>query len=240
MNPRLLLLEDDPVSAAFLVQALAAMPVAVDLAGSLASARSLACAGHALWLFDAQLPDGHAGTLLAELRAAGLQAPALALTAADDAPALARLHEAGFSDVLGKPITAQRLCAVLRQHLPPPAADPIWDDAAARAAVGGDEASVAALRKLFLDELSVQATRLRALLAEGELAAAGEHLHRLKASCGFVGAAALLGAVRDLSNDLHDETALARFERFAAQLLVASGRPTLSSTAPAPRAVPTT
>jgi DNA-binding response OmpR family regulator len=240
MNPRLLLLEDDPVSAAFLVQALATMPVVVDLAGSLASARRLARGGHALWLFDAQLPDGHAGSLLAELRADGLRTPALALTAADDAPALARLHEAGFADVLGKPITAHRLRELVCQHLPTVNAHSPWDDDAARAALGGDLASVSALRTLFLDELSAQGPRLRASLASGELAAAREQLHRLKASCGFVGALALLGAVRELSNNLLDHDALDRFERFAGHLLVASGRPTLSSDAQAPKAVPTT
>lgn len=240
MNLRLLLLEDDPVSAAFLMQALAAMPVVVDLAGSLAAARTLAADEHALWLFDAQLPDGHAGELLSELRASGFPTPALALTAADDAPALARLHDAGFIEVLGKPITADQLRAALCRHLPALAAFSPWDDAAARAAVGGDLASVSALRALFLDELAAQGPRLRTLLADGELAAARDQLHRLKASCGFVGAHTLLGAVRELARDLHDGAALARFEDCAGQLLAASGRPTPASAAPARKAAPMT
>jgi CheY-like chemotaxis protein len=240
MNPRLLLLEDDPVSAAFLMQALATMPVSIEFAGSLASARTLASGRHALWLFDAQLPDGHAGDLLGELRAAGLRTPALALTAADDAPARSRLHAAGFAEVLGKPIAPQQLRAALLRHLPLPGPPSHWDDAAAAAALGGNPAAVAALRTLFLDELAAQGPRLRTLLAGGELAAAGEQLHRLKASCGFVGAGALLDAVRALSQDLHDGAALARFEALAGQLLAASGRPRPSSAAPVPKAVPTT
>lgn len=240
MNLRLLLLEDDPVSAAFLVQALAPQPVGIDLAGSLASARELAAGGHALWLFDAQLPDGHAGALLHELRARGLRTPALALTAADDPRALARLRDAGFAEVLGKPITAQQLRDALCRHLPALAAHSPWDDAAARAALGGDLASVVALRRLFLDELAAQGPRLRALLDRGDTAAAREQLHRLKASCGFVGARALLAAVRDLSLDPHDHEALARFESCAGQLLADAAQPSPASVAPVPTAVPTT
>jgi len=240
MNLRLLLLEDDPVSAAFLVQVLAAQAVAVDLAGSLASARGLADGGHALWLFDAQLPDGHAGALLGELRARGLRTPALALTAADDPPALARLRDAGFVEVLGKPITARQLRMALCRHLPALAAHSPWDDAAARAALGGDLASVAALRRLFLDELAGQGPRLRELLANGDLQAARDQLHRLKASCGFVGARALLGAVRDLSATPEDRRTLERFEACAAELLALAGDPSPASAAPAPTAVPTT
>jgi len=240
MNLRLLLLEDDPVSAAFLMQALATLPVTIDLAGSLASARELAAVGHALWLFDAQLPDGHAGELLGELRARALETPALALTAADDARTLARLHDAGFAEVLGKPITAHELRDALWRHLPDLAARSPWDDAAARAALGGDLASVVALRRLFLDELATQGPRLRTLLERGDIAAAQAHLHRLKASCGFVGARALLAAVRDLSLDPHDDQALARFESCAGQLLADAGQPSPASASPVPTAVPMT
>jgi hypothetical protein len=56
-------------------------------------------------------------------------------------------------------------------------------------------------------------------LQRGDAAAAREPLHRLKASCGFVGALALLAAVQRLA--AHPERAEARsaFEACARQLL---------------------
>ena len=197
MNPRLLLLEDDPVSAAFLRQALAGLPAAVEHAQTLASARHMAGPWHALWLFDAHLPDGHGGDLLRELHGRGLRVPALALTADDHPTAHARLMADGFVEVLGKPISASELRHAVSGWLAGDATD--WDDAMALAALGGSREAVESLRVLFLDELPVQAGEIAAALADGDHPRAQAQLHRLKASCGFVGAAALLRSVRALS-----------------------------------------
>lgn len=197
MNPRLLLLEDDPVSAAFLRQALAALPAQVMHAATVAAARRLADAGQALWLFDARLPDGHGGELLQELRARGLAVPALALTAEDHPDALERLRRSGFARVLAKPVGAGALQAAVREWLPAPA--PAWDDPMALSALGGSRRAVESLRGLFLAELPDQAREIDAALAQQDEPRAQAQLHRLKASCGFVGAAALLQAVQALS-----------------------------------------
>lgn len=218
---RLLLLEDDAVSAAFLSQALAALPARVDHAPSLAAARALAGEGHDLWLFDAHLPDGHGADLLREWRASGLQTPALALTAEDQPQALARLREAGFIEVLAKPVAATALLAIVRARLVPAGSPPAWDDAAALAALGGRDAAVQAMRSLFLQELPGQQRQVLAACRGSDAAAAREHLHRLKASCGFVGAAALLAAVRDLSARPQDAAALREFQAQALALLEA-------------------
>lgn len=197
MNPRLLLLEDDPVSATFLRQALAALPADVVHAGTVAAARRLADAGQSLWLFDARLPDGHGGELLQELRGRGLRVPALALTADDHPDALERLRGSGFACVLAKPLSAEALHAAVRGCLPAPLVP--WDDATALTALGGSQQAVAALRCLFLAELPDQAGDIGAALALGDQPRAQAQLHRLKASCGFVGALALLQAVQALS-----------------------------------------
>ena len=215
MNPRLLLLEDDPVSAAFLLQALAALPAQVEHAGSLASARRLADARQALWLFDVHLPDGHGGDLLRELRARGLNVPALALTADDDPLTQARLLRDGFLQVLGKPVGGAALLRAVAACLP---AEASWDEAMALSALGGSAASVAALRTLFLEELPGQAEDITAALAQGDHPRAQAQLHRLKASCGFVGAAALLLAVKALSRSPEDAGAQAAFRRQTAAL----------------------
>lgn len=206
MKPNILLVEDDPVSRAFLEAATAALPATVATAGDAASAGALANASaFDLWLIDAHLPDATGAELLARLREAGFAAPALAHTASRDADAHAALREAGFAGVIAKPIDAASWQAALRHALriDPGAhvADatawrygerPLWDDAAALAALNGNREHVAALRRLFLDELPGQ----RALIANADTRVAT--LHRLRASCGFVGAARLDAAVQAL------------------------------------------
>lgn len=218
MNLRLLLLEDDAVSACFLREALRALPADVDHASDLAGARRLADAGHSLWLFDARLPDGRGADLLAELRGRGLLAPALALTAEDDAAALRGLEAAGFSKVLRKPVAVPALQAAVRECLADEAGQ-AWDDAVARSALGGDEASVRALRRLFLQELPAQVRSVQAACRQGDIQATREQLHRLKAGCGFVGAVRLLAAVRTLDTAPGNAAALARLCIRADELL---------------------
>jgi HPt (histidine-containing phosphotransfer) domain-containing protein len=75
---------------------------------------------------------------------------------------------------------------------------PIWDDAAALAALNGNAEHVAALRTLFLDELP----GMRTQIADAGTRAAT--LHRLRASCGFVGAARLADAVQALQESSSD------------------------------------
>ncbi len=68
--PHVLLVEDDPVSRAFLGAAIQAVPATVDAADTMAAAFALATAGpYDLWLFDANLPDGSGIELLTRLRA---------------------------------------------------------------------------------------------------------------------------------------------------------------------------
>lgn len=216
MNPRLLLVEDDAVTAAFLAQALAPLPVRLALAGDLARARALAQAGDALWLFDARLPDGRGDALLGELRARGWRVPALALTADDDPAALAGLRAAGFDTALAKPISAAALRLAVTTAMAAPAS--CWDDDAARAALGGEASAVLALRRLFVKELPGQASAVATAWAERDAEQVRAQLHRLKASCAFVGAASLLEAVRALHAQPGDAEAHAGFQARAAEL----------------------
>lgn len=212
--PRLLLVEDDPVSATFLRDAALALPAHVDIAGSMSAAlASAAPQAHDLLLIDAHLPDGDGPGLLHALHAAGIDAPALAHTASADADLQQRLLHAGFLDVLVKPLDVAGLHAALRRHLPSPsnrvrepAAD--WNDAGALAALG-EATHVDALRGLFLQELPAQ--RGRIALAAGDESAIRTELHRLAASCGFVGAHRLGDAVRLLQADPRDADAMRAF-----------------------------
>ena len=80
-----------------------------------------------------------------------------------------------------------------------PASSSVWDESQALAAVGGKIESARALRELFLGELPGQVDSVRSAFAASDHAAVRDQLHRLKASCGFVGAHRLLSAVSRLS-----------------------------------------
>lgn len=227
MKPRILLVEDDAVTCAFMVAALEALPADVDTAFSVAEGRERGGSiAHDLWLFDANLPDGDGAGLLAHLRAAGLATPALAHTAAPEPGGLDALRAAGFVDALVKPLPAAALQAAARAALQrnpriyrggggDPASQavmsasmdssaaavsslPIWDDAVALAALKGQPAHVAALRKLFLDDLRRAHVAITNAVRSGDGRALRAALHKLHAGCGFVGAARLGRAAHGL------------------------------------------
>ena len=214
---RLLMLEDDPVSLAFLRDALAPLPVDIDIASTCAHAEATVASAHALWLFDAHLPDGEAAALLPRLRSLGHAAPALALTAAVERAAHAHLLEAGFSRVLVKPIAGAALRRAVLDALP--AADGPWDDLRALPALGGREEALQALRELFLRDLPGQLDSVRAATGCGDAQGARAELHRLQAACGFVGATGLLAAAVALQARPLCAPTLAEFLEHGARLL---------------------
>ena len=228
--PRILLLEDDPVSAMFLAAALESVPAQLDVAGSLAEARVMVAAHtYDLWLFDANLPDGFGAELLGELRACGLRTPALAHTAENRREALDALIDAGFEEVLLKPLSvaqlqgaARRFCGdasigdgqnfALNKTAPICGKRPIWNNDAALRALNGNRAHVDTMRVLFAQELPQVSARVSAALADRNDAVLRNELHKLQASCGFVGAARLGAATRDLQETPYAANAVAQFE----------------------------
>lgn len=218
--PRILLVEDDPVSRAYLVAATRALPADVDAAASVAEAMPLARErSHDLWVFDANLPDGSGARLLSRLRATGALTPAIAHTASRDRNDLDALLDAGFAEVLVKPIQAMQWQGSLRRALGAGGRAiaekrsmhggklPVWDDDAASTALAGNSQHIAALRALFIAELPGQRDAIR----DGDAGTRRRELHRLRASCGFAGAARLSAAVAQLQEMPHDDRALQRF-----------------------------
>jgi CheY-like chemotaxis protein len=209
-DPRILLVEDDATSAAFLAAAAEALPAVVDIAGSLAAARmAVERNQHDVWLIDANLPDGSGIELLDSLRARGLRVPAIAHTAAHDRATHDALIDAGFEQVLVKPLGAAHLHAAIRRVLGGRVEDavaatvsygalPVWDDVVAAAALKGSLGNVQALRKLCLGELPRARDEVVAAIRDRDIEALNRVLHKLRASCGFVGAARLDAAVRAL------------------------------------------
>lgn len=220
--PRLLLVEDDATSQAFLAEALAALPATVDVAGDIAAARAFAAGHrHALWLVDAHLPDGDGLDCLRALRAAGGDVPALAVTAAAGRDDWDALCAGGFLEVLGKPVSVALLQGTVRRLLggaprapyrvAEPGKLPVWEEERALAAIGGNRDSLRALRGLFLAELPVARAGIEAAAQAGDAAAVKSALHKLQAGAGFVGAARMARAIRALNGAPLDAGALEAF-----------------------------
>lgn len=220
MKPRLLLVEDDPISHAFMLAALEALPARVDSAATVAQALR-GEDRHDLWLIDANLPDGSGTQLLAGLRRLHSRTTALAHTA-DPSPATRQsLLEAGFSAVLVKPLSAAELQSTVRSHLPTHAAIARdWDETAALKALNGKQEHVATLRRLFLDELPGSVGAIEQSFRDGDQDALRAVLHKLRASCGFVGASRLATAAQHLHQSPASLEALMDF-RAAADALQA-------------------
>lgn len=227
---RILLVEDDAISSAYMAGALRSAGFDVECAAIIADALALARPGrHGLWLIDAHLPDGSGVDLLASLRGRDPDTPAQAHTASRDPALHAALRSAGFAGVIVKPLGASALVQSVASSLGPAtlesaklgtphASTPVWDDDVAFRALNGQHGHVATLRELFLDELPHACDRVAKALRAGMPAVARAELHRLRASCGFVGASRLADAVRRLDEAM-DGKALAAFEDVVQQML---------------------
>lgn len=129
---RVLVVDDDPAARSFLTRALSLAgysPVAVaDGAAALAWASDQA---PDLLLLDYRLVGLDGLTLLDRLRASGVRAPALLISAHSDEPLEVLAAARGAAGVLYKPVDLQALydavAAVLRGRHSPPPKDPTSD-----------------------------------------------------------------------------------------------------------------
>jgi DNA-binding response OmpR family regulator len=119
---RLLVVEDDPALGEVLRRALTEDGYVLDLTPSAVDARHLARTGtYDALVLDLGLPDGDGLTLCRELRAGGLTAPILVLTARDGLFDKVTGLDAGADDYLTKPFDFPELAARLRALLRRPA-----------------------------------------------------------------------------------------------------------------------
>lgn len=229
--PRLLLVEDEPISLDFLAEALEGVPAQVDTASDIAAATWLARdRAHALWLVDAHLPDGDGLDCLRALRACA-DTPAIAVTATTSRPELDALCAGGFLEVMVKPVSVAQAQATVRRLLGLRAGGvreprleakwPVWDEGRALSAIGGKPEALLRLRAMFLLELPELREQLRVAHGAADGATVAAVLHKLKASCGFVGALRLGRAVEALSARPFEAAALADFEHAAEDALQA-------------------
>ena len=205
-DAKILLAEDDPASGRFLSTAMEALGCrVVCLADGLAALHAATSQRFDLLVLDRRLPQLDGVSLLLQLRdhvgAASRMAPAIATSAEWDDVQRQAMRGAGFAGMLQKPCTASQLQHMLETHLDFRALPVCLDGAALRAA--GGAANLAALRRLFAEELSTLDNELPALCEDRSRLV--ERLHRLCASAGFCGAPALGAACRQWLAMLRDD-----------------------------------
>ena len=115
---KILVVEDEPKSAAFLRKGLSASGFVVDLAADGDEALSLAAnLSYDLVILDVMLPRRNGWTVIGDLRSQGIHTPVLFLTARDTVSDRVKGLELGADDYLVKPFAFSELLARVRSVL---------------------------------------------------------------------------------------------------------------------------
>jgi two-component system copper resistance phosphate regulon response regulator CusR len=165
---RVLVVEDEPEVAEFLLRVLRDATWAVDGVSTVAAAREqMAVVPYDLAVIDVGLPDGNGFALCRALRAARIHTPVLLLTARQSVNDRVRGLDAGADDYLAKPFAVSELLARLRALARRPAAamsprlqcDTLTLDPAQRTAHRGDVALTLTAREFALLEFLMRHER---------------------------------------------------------------------------------
>jgi len=118
MRMKILIVEDEPKTAAYLRKGLTENGFVVDLADNGRDGLELATSGrHDLVILDIVLPVCDGWTILTRLRSRQLQTPVLFLTARDSVPDRVKGLDLGADDYLVKPFAFSELLARIRTLL---------------------------------------------------------------------------------------------------------------------------
>lgn len=208
---RVLVADDNPLSLRFFEEALQALGHrVVGVANGAAALAEAQRSAFDLVLLDARMPN--LGGVETWQRIHGVPGPSrhacpLATTADDSADARQRLLDAGFIDVLIKPLTIADLHWTFARHAAIYSGRVaeenalLLDDRQALAA-GGDTTVMIALRGLLVGELEALPAEMTRFTASRDADSLRERLHRLDASAGFCGAPALSRAAHTLRGAL--------------------------------------
>ena len=199
---RILLIEDDEISRAFLAEALSAADCEVTACSGFTEALTHCNHGRfELIVSDIQLEDGSLYEMAARLPAG---TPLLATSAQVNAGIRERLAVLGIKAVLAKPATVAGIREAVEGTLAKtvyPREALILDERCALKALGNNGAALTSLKSLFRLELPDMAGKIQHAFDSGDTDGMHAILHKLKASCGFLGANRLLDACMALDDN---------------------------------------
>ena len=199
---KLLVADDNALSVHFFMEAVALAGHEPMAAADGNAACSLALTDvFDLMLLDARMPglDGAAVLQVLRLSEGPNRATPAILTTAEGSAVRENWLDAGFVDVIYKPIEISGLHAMISRCLNASVSDKnLLDDDLAAQKTGGDASIVAALRSLFAIELEALPSEIDGLAEANDFAGFLDRLHRLDASAGFCGAPRLTDAIKNV------------------------------------------
>jgi DNA-binding response OmpR family regulator len=204
---RVLLLEDDEVSRQFLTEALQILPIELQVGNCFQEASGF-CKQYRydLIICDMNLTDG---TLLKDYTRLPASVPVLAISAEMSTEIRSALALIGIRDILAKPMSVQQLhaaiTAILAQSAQPSEIQ-LWNAAQAERALGNNPLILVNLKQLFARELEQMRAEISHAFEQQSHQQIHQSLHKLKASCGFLGADRLLKACEQLDADIGQAT----------------------------------
>jgi CheY-like chemotaxis protein len=189
----ILLIEDDDITRIYLSEALKGPDTNVITCIDFAQAIAL-CNSH---FFDLIVSDIQLGndTLFDKHMDLPSDVPILATSADLSTLTRTRLMQIGIDNHLAKPAAIVEIqYAVNRILWLDDDADHVllWNETRALNALGGNAETLIRLKNLFKEELPAMDEQIKRALAAGEMDKVRAILHKLKASCGFLGATRLL------------------------------------------------
>ena len=213
-----LIIEDDEISQAFMAQTITLLPAICITCSRFSEAHELCQNKHIdLIISDLNTTDG---SLFEHSHCLPASCKILAVSAEINAGIIERLRKLGIHEVMAKPmsITAlnQRVARLLESDSMQESL--IWDTQKALQALGHNEHILASLKELFRAELPVMMTTIQQAFDNQHPEQIHEALHKLKASCGFLGASRLLFECSRLDADISAQN-IDRFMDIAKQTL---------------------
>lgn len=198
MERRVVVAEDDAVSAAFLCAVIEPLATVERVGDADALQHALRDRPAQLLILDLQLGRHQGEKLLTDIREClGDGLPILVVSAELPETRAHALLATGADACLAKPMSADALLKAVLKIAPGLA--PAWDDARSDQALGLPESARQQLRQLLLAELPTTRDEVLSRLASGDIRGMRDSLHRLASACGFCGAGALAAAVHRLS-----------------------------------------
>jgi signal transduction histidine kinase/DNA-binding response OmpR family regulator len=191
-----LLVDDNEINRIVALETLAELGLSArSVSGGREAVEAVAGGEYSLVLMDCQMPDldGYEATRqIRQAEAAGSHLPILAFTAHALADELDKARAAGMDDIVTKPLDVGELRQTLRRFLdtrppPPEAGSPVPE---VRPTLSERRRSVA-LIDLFLRQVPLELEKLRELVVREQRSAVGPVAHKLKGSCGSLGALAM-------------------------------------------------